>query len=227
MRMLKDWWKFIGIFLILFVIYKGFTIDVPQLEILNESIRSIFFHVPMWFGMMLLLFGSLIFSIRFLSSGKINHDIWSSSLAKSGILLGFLGLTTGMMWGNYTWGTPWPNDPKLHGASITLLIYMAYQILRNAIKDEDKKGKISAVYNVFAYAMLIVFLVVYPRSQSSLHPGAEGNPGFNQYDLDSNLRMIFYPAIIGWFIIGLWISQLTYRLKLKENELLYINSKSE
>ena len=37
MRMLKDWWKFIGIFLILFVIYKGFTIDVPQLEILNES----------------------------------------------------------------------------------------------------------------------------------------------------------------------------------------------
>ena len=38
---------------------------------------------------------------------------------------------------------------------------------------------------------LIVFLMVLPRVSDSLHPGNGGNPGFNKYDLDSNMRMVF------------------------------------
>ena len=44
-----------------------------------------------------------------------------------------------------------------------------------------------------------------------MHP--TGQPGFNMYDLDSRMRLIFYPAIIGWFLIGLWIVSLRVRLK--------------
>ncbi|WP_315816878.1 hypothetical protein [Paraflavitalea speifideaquila] len=29
--------------------------------------------------------------------------------------MGVLGLITGMIWANYTWGTPWNNDPKQLG----------------------------------------------------------------------------------------------------------------
>jgi len=220
--MIKNWWKFLGVMLILYVIYKGFTIDVPRLDVLNETIRNLFFHVPMWFSMMLLLFLSVIYSVLFLANNKLKNDNWANALSSGGILFGSLGLVTGMIWGNFTWGTPWPNDPKIHGAAITILIYLAYKVLRNSVKDENKQARIAAVYNMFAFVMLVVFLVIYPRTQSSLHPGAEGNPGFNQYDLDSNLRMVFYPAVIGWFLIGLWVSQLTKRLNQKEQELLEI-----
>jgi heme exporter protein C len=55
----------------------------------------------------------------------------------------------------------------------------------------------------------------------SLHPGNGGNPGFSNYDLDSNMRMVFYPAVIGWILIGTWIAEICYRIKVldfnKEN----------
>ena len=47
-----------------------------------------------------------------------------------------------------------------------------------------------------------------------MHPGNGGNPGFNMYDLDSNMRMVFYPAVIGWILLGVWIATIRIRAKL-------------
>ena len=49
---------------------------------------------------------------------------------------------------------------------------------------------------------------------NSLHPGNGGNPGFNTYDTTPALRSVFYPAIIGWTLIGVWIVSLRVRLQL-------------
>jgi heme exporter protein C len=46
-----------------------------------------------------------------------------------------------------------------------------------------------------------------------MHPGSGGNPGFNTYDLDSNMRLVFYPAVLGWTFLGIWISLLTFRFR--------------
>ena len=113
-------------------------------------------------------------------------------------------------------GTFWTNDPKLNGSAIGLLIYFGYFILRSSIEDESKKGKISSVYNVFAFSMLIPLIFILPRLTDSLHPGNGGNPGFNVYDMNSQLRLVFYPAVTGFIFLGLWISDLRLKmLKLK------------
>ena len=78
--------------------------------------------------------------------------------------------------------------------------------------DEQKRARISAVYNIFAFVMLIVFIGILPRMTDSLHPGNGGNPGFNNYDLDSNMKLVFYPAVIGWILLGLWISDIRLRI---------------
>lgn len=139
------------------------------------------------------------------------------------MLFGVLGLVTGAIWANYTWGEPWSNDPKQLLAAIALLIYAAYFVLRNSIPDIDKRAKISAVYNVFACAMLIPTLWVIPRMVESLHPGGEGvegNPGMNFKDLDPTMRLVFYPAIVGWTLLGVWVTTLKIRLALlKEKKL--------
>ena len=207
------WWKYLAILCVGYAIIGGFLIKVPEMPILNESIRNLYFHVTMWFGMIIILLVSLIYSIKYLSGFNIEHDIVASEAANVGILFGLLGIVTGSVWANFTWGDWWVNDAKLNGAAITLLFYFAYIILRNALDEEHKRAKVSAIYNIFAYVLLIVFLLILPRMTDSLHPGNGGNPGFGQYDLDSNMRLVFYPAIIGWTLLGVWMMSIGVRLK--------------
>ena len=60
--------------------------------------------------------------------------------------------------------------------------------------------------------MLIPLIFILPRLTDSLHPGNGGNPGFNVYDLNSQLRIVFYPAVIGFICLGLWIADIKYKL---------------
>ncbi len=205
------WWKTTGVILVFYSIISGLLIEVPALPILNETIRNLFFHVTMWFSMMILMTLSIINSIKFLSGSDLKCDLFASQEAGIGMFFGTMGLITGMVWAYYTWGDWWVNDPKLNGAVVTMLVYAAYFVLRGSLEDPIKKAKVSAVYNIFAYTMLIVFIMILPRMTDSLHPGNGGNPGFNTYDVDEKMRMVFYPAIIGWTLIGIWMANLKVR----------------
>ena len=209
----KNWWKLIAVILVLYTVIGGFLIEVPRIAIVQESVRNQFFHVSMWFSMMILLTSSLIFSIRYLAKSKTKLDLLAEEFAYMGIILGLLGLATGSIWARFTWGAWWVNDAKLNGAAICMLIYLAYVILRNSIEDEIQRARIAAVYNIFAWSTLLPLLYILPRLTDSLHPGSGGNPGFNIYDLDNNLRLVFYPSIIGWTLLGVWIIQLRVRVK--------------
>ena len=210
------WWKILGIILVLYSIIAGLLMPVPKLNILNETIRNLYFHVTMWFSMIVLMFSSMKQSLQFLNGFDKIRDLKAEAYASTGIFMGILGLTTGMIWAQFTWGSFWVNDPKLNGTVVTLLIYLAYFILRNSIENEDTKARVSAIYNIIAFVMMIVFIGILPRMTDSLHPGNGGNPAFGNYDLDSNMRIVFYPAVIGWILIGSWIAQLRFRIKLLE-----------
>ncbi len=217
------WWKILCGVLVLFTVVAGFMMPVPRLDILNETIRNLYFHVPMWFTMIVLFTAAFVYSIKYLRSGKLEDDIFASQLTSTGILFSILGMLTGMEWGKYTWGAAWSNDPKQLCTAILMLIYFAYGILRSGMRDDEKRAKISAVYNVFAFAMIVPLLFVLPRMVDSLHPGNGGNPAFAKYDLDSDMRMVFWPANAGWIMLGSWIASLNIRLALlkhkKENDL--------
>jgi heme exporter protein C len=62
--------------------------------------------------------------------------------------------------------------------------------------------------------MMLTFIMVLPRLTDSLHPGNGGNPGFSSYDLDSKMRTVFYPAIIGWSLLGAWIAEVESRIRI-------------
>jgi heme exporter protein C len=217
----KNWWKVLGVILIYYTVVAGYLIKVPRIDIINESVRNQFFHVSMWFSMMILLTTSLIYAIKYLLNPNNRNDLISSEFGFMGIVLGILGLVTGSIWARFTWGSWWVNDPKLNGAAICLLIYLAYVILRNSLDDPQQKARISAVYNIFAWSTLIPLLFILPRMTDSLHPGSGGNPGFNIYDLDNNLRLVFYPSVIGWTLISIWIISLRVRLQDIKHKLEY------
>ena len=215
---MRNWLKLVTIILLIYTVTAGLLLEVPKQVILYETIRNLYFHVPMWFTMIFLFLLSTISSIKNLSSSSIESDRKAVEYVNVGIIFGVLGVITGSIWAKYTWGDWWTNDVKLNGSAITMLIYLAYIVLRGSMDDEQKRARISAVYNIFAFVMLIVFIGILPRMTDSLHPGNGGNPAFGSYDLDNNMKMVFYPAVLAWILLGYWISTIRIRMStLNEN----------
>ena len=202
--------------LLFYTVYAGFAGQVPRQAILNETVRNLYFHVTMWFSMIYLLGMSVYYSIKYLRSGDLAADNRSYAYVETGLIFALLGLATGSLWAKYTWGDWWTNDPKLNSVAIGLLIYLAYLLVRSSLPDELQKARIASVYNIFAFVVFMVLIWILPRMTDSLHPGNGGNPGFNSMDLDNNMRMVFYPAIIGWSMLGYWIANLRIRIKQME-----------
>lgn len=185
--------------------------NFPYRNIWHETVRNLFFHVSLWFSMIILLIVALYHSVSVLRVYSFESDFKASAYTKVAILFGLLGLATGSIWAKYTWGTFWTTDVKLNMSAIAMLIYLAYLVLRSSIQDEDKRARVSAVFNIFAFVALIPLIFVIPRLTSSLHPGNGGNPALGGEDMDNTLRMVFYPAVIGFTLLGIWLSQLKYR----------------
>jgi heme exporter protein C len=202
------------VLMLVYVLVWGLIGEVPRLNILNETIRNLHFHVPMWFGMIVFFSSSVYYSVDYLRNQNLQSDLKATRFASTGIVYGLLGLLTGMIWAQYTWGSAWSNDPKQTASAIALLIYLAFFVLRSSFESPSKKATVSSVYSIFAYPSLILLIFILPRlSDSSLHPGAQGNPAFNAYDLDSKLRLVFYPAVLGWIGLGWWITELWIRFE--------------
>lgn len=217
--MKKHWYKIAGTLLVLYSIIAGFLAEVPgRVGMLDETIRNLFFHVPMWFSMIFLLMISVGAGILYLNRQQMKYDALSHQATHVALVFGVLGLVTGAIWATFTWGKPWTKDPKLNGVAIGMLIYFAYMLLRSSITDPEKRARISAVYNIFAFPIFMVLIFVLPKlTEFSVHPGNGDSAGFATYDLNNDLRKVFYPAVAGWVMLGVWLVSL--RTKLRNMEL--------
>ncbi len=190
------------------------TFSFPNRNILNESIRNLNFHVPMWFGMIFMMLLSFFASIAYLRTSKTAYDDAATASIHVGLLFAIAGLATGATWARFTWGAWWTIDPQLNGAAISTLIYLAYFILRRSIDDEDKQARLAAVYAIFAFIMFYVFVKVIPgMADFSLHPNTTDNPSFKDYDVADRLKIILRLSAVGWVSLSFWIFSIRYRLQ--------------
>lgn len=221
--MRKYWWKILCIIILLYVVSMGILIDIPYLPKLKESIRNLFFHVPMWYVMLFSFLMSVIYSVLYLRKNQLKYDIISNEFVIVGLWFGALGMTTGMEWASIQWGSPWSNDPKQVGAGLTILIYLAYTILRNSVNDIDKKARLAAVYNIFSFALLIPLVYIIPSHLQSLHPGSDNKPFEALKTQHHLLKYVSLPAMVGWILLGLWIFDIRIRIKKIEQPEIFKN----
>ena len=129
--MYKSWWKILAVLLLVYTFVAGLLLKVPQLPVLQETIRNLYFHVCMWFAMMILFTVSVVNAIRYLRTLDLKYDIYTRQFAVVAIVFGILGYATGAIWASYTWADPNTSvynsfstiarDPKLIGAAIALI----------------------------------------------------------------------------------------------------------
>ena len=221
-------WKILTVLIMLYVIVGGMLFEVPVLPVIHQTIRNIYFHVGMWFSMIFILFLGTIFSIMYLRTFNLRYDRMANATVKTGLVFGLLGIVTGMIWAQFTWGRFWVNDPKLNGAAVGIMAYMAYVVLRSSLEDKDKRARLAAVYKVFAFVIMFVFIMILPRiSGPSIHPGVDGNPALASGDLAPAMRKVFYPAIAGWILFSYWIYTIVFRSDTIKEKIQQLNAEKQ
>src|SRR5690606_26295329 len=152
-------------------------------------------------------------SVKYLRFQRIEDDDRAVVSARAGFFFGLLGLLTGMLWANATWGTFWTSDPKLNNTAIGLLISSAYFVLRGSFADAVEAARLSAVYNIFAFMALIPLIFILPRMTDSLHPGSGDNPTFRLFDTSHDMKLVIYIAITAFILLGWWIMTILLKLR--------------
>lgn len=221
-------YKILGVVLIGYALIAGLLKSLPDMGgNMAQTSRNVFYHVPMWFTMYLLMGISVVYSILFLLKGKDRFDVVARESARTGMVFGLFGLSTGIIWSRVTWrelipsdsfAAWWSWDPKQTMVVVALMIYAAYFILRAGIEESSSRGRISAVYNIFAAASLIPLTLILPRMLGGLHPGGDdGNP-LENIRLSNEFRVVFYPSVLGFMLLSIWILELRVRFTLYQQK---------
>ena len=111
----------------------------------GNSYRIIYIHVPAAF---LALAGYYIMAI----SGAV-FLIWRMKLAEItmlaaapiGVVLTFIALFTGAVWGKPTWGTWWVWDARITSMLFLLFLYLGVTALYSAFQHQNTGGKAAAI----------------------------------------------------------------------------------
>lgn len=137
------------VFEILFVFLKA------PIEARMGIVQKIFyFHVPsayaMYIGAAACFFGSAVYLAR----PSDTADALARAGAEAAVAFGVIVLTTGPLWGAKAWGTFWTWDPRLTTELLSVLIYVAYLVLRTFAGDGSGERRFAAALGVLGAANL-------------------------------------------------------------------------
>ena len=112
--------------------------------------RIFYIHLGCWFATLAGYIMSIVGSVIYLISRRLDWDRVTQSSIELGALFGAAGTITGAIWAKPTWNTYWTWDPRLTTATITVLIYFAYLLFRNGIEDRRTRALFGSIYALMA-----------------------------------------------------------------------------
>ncbi|WP_349342910.1 heme ABC transporter permease CcmC [Marinobacter sp. MMG032] len=141
---LMPWLLAGGILLLMAGIVWGLAF-APKDYLQGNSYRIIFIHVPTAFLAQSIYVMMAVAAVVTLVWRMKLADVFVKSVAPVGLVLTFLSLFTGAVWGKPTWGTWWVWDARLTSMLILLFLYGGVIALDRAINDEKSAARAVAV----------------------------------------------------------------------------------
>ncbi len=204
------WWKSLVLVAMSVIIWFSFTTPAPQ-QVIGESSRIFYYHIPQAWICVLAFAMSMIFSLRYLATRRIAEDDKAVSAARLGFVFCVLATLTGSIFAKVTWGSFWNWDPRETSIFILLLIYGAYFALRGAIEVEEKRAALAAVYSIFAFVTVPFLIFVVPRITPSLHPADSIVNKDMKFTMGPTVRMIFFSSLTVFTVIYFWMFNIAKR----------------
>jgi heme exporter protein C len=190
--------------IVLLVIATGMVFLYAPMEAVMGNVQRVFyFHVAAgWVGMLGFLVAAIA-GIAYLRTGRRDWDIASLSAVEIGMVFAFINVVTGAIWARPIWNTWWTWDPRLTTATIMLLIYAAYLLLRQGIEDPDRRARFAAVYAIVGFLSVPLtffsarlFRTIHPVVIGTNQPGAEG-----AFDMTTAMLQTFLFALLTFSFI--------------------------
>ncbi|MEA1081557.1 heme ABC transporter permease CcmC [Marinobacter qingdaonensis] len=141
---LMPWLLAAGAILLLSGLVWGLAF-APKDYLQGNSYRIIFIHVPSAFLAQSVYIMMAVAAVVTLVWRMKLADVFVRSVAPVGLVLTFLALFTGAVWGKPTWGTWWIWDARLTSMLILLFLYGGVIALDRAINDEKSAARAVAV----------------------------------------------------------------------------------
>ncbi len=184
----------------------------PVVPALGETTRVLYFHIPSAWVMVVGLAWSMLHSVLYLRTRRLEHDDQAAAAAELGVLFCIGATVTGSVWAKVKWGSWWNWDTRETTIFFLLLIYAAYLALRSAIEGEERRARLSAVYSVIAFVTVPFLIFVVPRLYATLHPSpiipAKGEAG----SMDPRISVSFTAVLAGFTALFFWVTSLRVRL---------------
>lgn len=186
----------------------------PREVIMGEVQRVFYFHVASWWVGMLGLLAAAVAGVIYLVTKNQRWDTWSVSAVEISVVFGLIGIVTGSIWARPAWNTWWTWDPRLTTATIMLLIYIAYLLLRQGIDDPDRRARFGAVYVILGFISVpITFFSI--RLYRTIHPvviGSNAAGGEGQFDMTSTMLQVFMFSLLAFTFLFVTLMWNRYRL---------------
>ncbi len=139
--------------LVLATLYWAFF-RAPFEAVMGAAQKIFYFHVPAAYALYLGATVCFLGSAAYLVKSTPERDALARAGADVAVAFGLCVLTTGPIWARPIWGVYWTWEPRLMTSMLTVMIYVAYVVLRTFAGDEDTERKFSAALGVLGAGML-------------------------------------------------------------------------
>jgi heme exporter protein C len=183
------------------------TINMVFLRVPTEKTMGIvqkifYFHVPSAYCMYIGAAACFVGSIAYLLKPTDARDALARAGAELAVVFGAVVLTTGPLWAAKAWGYYWVWDPRLTTSLLSVLIYVAYLVLRAFTGDGEGERKFAAALGIFGAANLpIIHYSV--QKWSGQHPTVITAKGGGLQHPDMKLALTMSFAAFTLFAIAL------------------------
>ncbi|MEX1247535.1 MAG: cytochrome c biogenesis protein CcsA [Anaerolineales bacterium] len=199
----------------------------PREREMGEVQRIFYFHVATgWVGMAAFI-GAAVAGIIYLVRPHKKWDVFSVAAVEIGLVYSFVNIVTGSIWAYPTWNTWWTWDPRLVTATVMVLTFLAYLLLRQSIEDPERRARFGAIYAILGsltvpltYMSIRIWRTIHPVVIGSGDPGAQGTFAFTQPMVYTLLVSLLAFTVLGitllWHRVRLgWLADRVEQLRLK------------
>lgn len=167
--------------------------------------KIFYFHVPSAVCMYIGATACFAGSVAYLEEPTELRDAIGRAGAELAVLYGFIVLGTGSLWASKAWGTYWTWDPRLTTVLLSVLIYVAYLVLRAFAGDGQGERKFAAALGVIGAANLpIIHYSV--KKWSGQHPTVLTDKGGGLSHPDMKLALALgFAAMVSVAAVFLWV----------------------
>jgi heme exporter protein C len=164
--------------------------------------KIFYFHVPSAYTMYIGATACFIGSVGYLLRPSDARDALARAGAEMAVVFGAIVLVTGPLWAAKAWGYYWTWDPRLTTSLLSVLIYVAYLVLRAFSGDGPGERKFAAALGILGAANLpIIHFSV--QKWSGQHPTVITSKGGGLQHPDMKLALTLSFCAFTLFAIAL------------------------